>query len=547
GTYDEDEEVNIAADAPATGMHFDAWTGDTSGVANVYASSTTFTMPADDAEVTATYDWTDYSLSVASGNGDGTTYHYGDVINVAADAPATGKHFVAWTGDTTGLADIYDDTTTFTMSAANASITATYDWTDYTLSVTNGTGDGTTYHYGDVINIAADAPQSGYVFDEWTGDTTYVSNVNASSTTFIMPAANSSITATYILASQHTLTVSNGTGGGTYTTGDVINISAGSISGYVFYKWTGSAGTFADDSDETTTFTMPDADVTIYANCSEAIDELSKLREGSATGFTTVTVDDAHLTGTVDTADGTGTNITVRAGTGLAYQVALYGINDLFTTIPTTSGGNPATIASATLHLFRYNAGSSSDTVYVDRMLTDWMTGDAGTNETDVTFLHRDKSADLHWASGGAFSSSDYTTTGEASSFWTSTYNGEVTIDVTSILQDIYSTGNNYGLVIRTDATGGLSFRASENGSYMPYLEINYAYGLATPMHYLDVEGATATGEVATNEPGYFWEGQGVTITADTPAAGKIFNMWVGDVGYHNGFTMLTKDCTPYA
>ena len=60
--------VAIAADAAPSGRHFDQWTGNTAGCADVYAASTTYTMPAADSQVTATY-----VVTVLPGdlNGDG--------------------------------------------------------------------------------------------------------------------------------------------------------------------------------------------------------------------------------------------------------------------------------------------------------------------------------------------------------------------------------------------------------------------------------------------------------------------------------------------
>ena len=57
------------------------------------------------------------------------------------------------------------------------------------------------------------------------------------------------------------------TTGGEYLAGEVINIDAGTKSGYRFTDWTSSdGGTFADPSSASTTFTMPDRNVTVTAN-----------------------------------------------------------------------------------------------------------------------------------------------------------------------------------------------------------------------------------------------------------------------------------------
>jgi len=64
------------------------------------------------------------------------------------------------------------------------------------LTVVSGSGSG-SYVPGTIVEIAADAPPGGQIFDQWTGDTGDVDNVLAETTTFTMPAADASVTATY--------------------------------------------------------------------------------------------------------------------------------------------------------------------------------------------------------------------------------------------------------------------------------------------------------------------------------------------------------------
>ena len=66
----------------------------------------------------------------------------------------------------------------------------------YNLTVNSGSGSG-TYAAGTSVNIAAAAAPTGQVFDRWTGDVANVGDVNAASTTIVMPAANATVTATY--------------------------------------------------------------------------------------------------------------------------------------------------------------------------------------------------------------------------------------------------------------------------------------------------------------------------------------------------------------
>jgi hypothetical protein len=195
GSYAAGTVVPIAANVAPSGKAFDKWTGDTAGIANVNAASTTITMPGANATITATYKDVLHALTVNSGTGSGL-YEPGTVVRVVANAAPTGKQFDKWVGDTAGVADVNAASTTLTMPDGNAQITATYKDVFYTLAVSSGTGSG-SYTAGTVVPITANAAPSGKVFYKWTGDTAGVANVNAASTTLTMPAANAAVTATY--------------------------------------------------------------------------------------------------------------------------------------------------------------------------------------------------------------------------------------------------------------------------------------------------------------------------------------------------------------
>ncbi|MFO7602141.1 MAG: hypothetical protein R6X27_20365 [Candidatus Desulfacyla sp.] len=68
--------------------------------------------------------------------------------------------------------------------------------TTYTLTVNSGTGSG-QYEVSAKVNIAANPPAAGQIFDRWTGDTAYVASVTSASTFVTMPATNVTVTATY--------------------------------------------------------------------------------------------------------------------------------------------------------------------------------------------------------------------------------------------------------------------------------------------------------------------------------------------------------------
>ena len=66
------------------------------------------------------------SLTVNSGTGSGV-FDVGTSQLIEASPAAAGEVFLAWTGDTAGVADVSLASTTFTMQSADATITATYE------------------------------------------------------------------------------------------------------------------------------------------------------------------------------------------------------------------------------------------------------------------------------------------------------------------------------------------------------------------------------------------------------------------------------------
>jgi len=127
GQYEAGTVVAIAADPAPTGEQFAAWTGDVAGVDDVYAASTTITMPAANTEITATYSQVSYALTVNSGSGDGS-YSAGEIVAISADPAPTSMIFKAWAGDTEAIAGVAEPDTTVTMPGADVTVTATYGW-----------------------------------------------------------------------------------------------------------------------------------------------------------------------------------------------------------------------------------------------------------------------------------------------------------------------------------------------------------------------------------------------------------------------------------
>ena len=172
------------------------------------------------------------------------TYAEGTVVNISA-TPNPGYVFDHWTGD---VANPNSASTTVTMDA-DKTVTAYFVVShDLTMGVSPSGGGTTapavgvhTYAAGTVVNISA-TPNTGYVFDHWTGD---VADPNSASTTVTMDAAKT-VTAHFV-AEEYTLTV-NVVGHGsvakapdqaTYHYGDQVLLTATPAFGYEFAGWSG--------------------------------------------------------------------------------------------------------------------------------------------------------------------------------------------------------------------------------------------------------------------------------------------------------------------
>ncbi|MBR4429061.1 MAG: hypothetical protein IKS78_06865, partial [Clostridia bacterium] len=170
GSYETGESVTVTADAPDSGKAFKHWDGAegltfTSGDATT--PTATFTMPANNLALTATYD-TGYTMTVKNGSGTGK-YAAGCTVTATANAVA-GKRFKEWDG-AQGLSFISGSKTTptikFRMPSFTHTITATYEDLN-TVTVNGGTGGG-SYDTGESVTVTANDPDSGKAFKEWEG------------------------------------------------------------------------------------------------------------------------------------------------------------------------------------------------------------------------------------------------------------------------------------------------------------------------------------------------------------------------------------------
>lgn len=142
-----------------------------------------------------------YILTIESGTGSGYYGEY-ELVDISPNA-LTGKKFDQWTGDTGYLnSPATTSGNSVTMPASDITLAATYTDILYSLTVENGSGSGTDYIYGQVVEIVADAAPEGQEFYQWMGDVDYIVNVKDSITSVIMPASDITVTATYKTASE---------------------------------------------------------------------------------------------------------------------------------------------------------------------------------------------------------------------------------------------------------------------------------------------------------------------------------------------------------
>ncbi|MCK5907289.1 MAG: hypothetical protein KAG37_06850, partial [Flavobacteriales bacterium] len=135
----------------------------------------------------------------------------------------------------------------------------------FTLDVVSGSGSG-DYDLGSIVEIVASNATDGQVFDQWIGDVEYLDHTIFATTNITMPSKDVSITATYKTPAQYELTVTGGSGSGTYNEASGATIKADNpATGKVFNKWIGDTKGLDNFTKAETTYKITDMDATITA------------------------------------------------------------------------------------------------------------------------------------------------------------------------------------------------------------------------------------------------------------------------------------------
>lgn len=146
GQYLKDDEITITANQAEKYFRFKEWQG-TDGLTFVDGTSAStpeikFKMPANDINLTATYEDIGFNLLVINGAGSGK-YEAGDTVTVNAKDPKANFKFKEWEG--IGDLDLLGGTSTsteikFTMPSKDVELTAIYKGTLFTVQPQGNTG-----------------------------------------------------------------------------------------------------------------------------------------------------------------------------------------------------------------------------------------------------------------------------------------------------------------------------------------------------------------------------------------------------------------------
>ena len=202
------------------------------------------------------------TVTVVDGNGTKVTKHKsGTSVTVTVTIP-TGKSFNKWVyeGVTIPTEDVKKQEITFTMPEKDVVLTALFDDIIYNITVTNGTSNAPTAKYQEEITVAANAPATDMYFDKWevTGLDTTGMDLTKTEIKFQMPAGDVTFKATYRNAENFVVTVTGGTGTGTYKEGESVTVTAEDKEGKEFKGWKDESGKIVS-TEKSYTFTVTGA------------------------------------------------------------------------------------------------------------------------------------------------------------------------------------------------------------------------------------------------------------------------------------------------
>ena len=251
GTYDYGSKATLTASA-ATGYTFMGWFN-TSGTS--VGTSTTYTINSVTAAVTvyARFQKNWYTVTYTRGTGVNSLSKtservaYNGTVTSETAVASTGYNSPTWTKSSgTGLLSVSAGKATLSAIQSNCTLVASATINSYTISYTKNANIASisktseTVNYGGTATCTATLPantaQYTYSFDGWYDGSTRVGTALALSVANIT-AARTFEARGVATVNKYTLTVVNGSGSGTYNYGTKVTITASTIEGKTFSKW----------------------------------------------------------------------------------------------------------------------------------------------------------------------------------------------------------------------------------------------------------------------------------------------------------------------
>ena len=243
GSYPYEQSVTVGATA-AYGFTFAKWTDGTSDVStdNPY----TFQL-LDNTSLVAAVTRNNYILSLSGGTGvtsttGGGSYPYEQTVTATAVLDSH-YDFSNWTsgGTVVSSSNPYEFSlladTTLQANATPKSYNVLGVSNDSTMGSVSGGG---TYTYGDTVTLTA-TPIGDYVFDNWTVDGIQVSTDNPyvfTASEAVIVQGNFKVNEVIVTVTVNDPTMGSASGGGSYTPGTVVTVTATANTGYEFVNWT---------------------------------------------------------------------------------------------------------------------------------------------------------------------------------------------------------------------------------------------------------------------------------------------------------------------
>ena len=290
GSHTYDAAAPLAANRfTKTGYTFAGWAASADGAIVYMDEESIFNLRSEDgATVTLYAVWraNSYTISYNANGGTGSTasssHTYDEAKTLTANGfTRTGYTFVGWATSARGTAVYTHEEIVMNLASEdNTTVTLYVVWSPHTYKVSynaNG-GSGSTApsrHTYDAAKMLTpnSFTRTGYTFSGWAasadGALIYSDGQSISNLTSVNGAT---VTLYAVWTPVYSLSVTSGTGSGSYKAGTSVSITADAApSGKAFDRWTSSGGgTFEDATTASTTFMMPDHDVTVTAAYKDA-------------------------------------------------------------------------------------------------------------------------------------------------------------------------------------------------------------------------------------------------------------------------------------